>query len=588
MQKFWIFLAAALVACFPALAQQPSIHGVPAVTAKAAATPKLRLPPLSAAVTTLAPVSVGEMASFKQARRNATKRTAIGIERSVGTTQLPSSGDLAWKSVDGGTAAQLAVSSPQAGAMRLAVDLSAIPMSVEIVAFGSGAPSRLEGPVRVGDIVDRTQPWWSPITDGDTQTLEFFVPKGIDAASLQFRVTGVSHLFTTLASGLRKDSSEIGASGACNVDVKCSTLYPTLAFQNMRNAVAEMVMQDGRNIFECTGQLLNDVSSTHTPWFFSANHCFDNEDPPYKTPAEMQTVANTLQTLWFFEAVTCSHPPDQTVPNFVQLNGGSTYLYSKQPSDVLMVKLNSAAPTGTFFAGWNANALAVGTAVVVTHHPSGDLKKVSQGSLVADSTFPGTTATNLFNEVKYSSGTTEPGSSGSGLFSFDGTEYQLRGALFGGAAACVSQTSTVTNTESDWYSQFDKAYAALQPFLSPAIVPAANYSDLWWNANESGWGLNIVQHTSNLVFAVWFVYASNDSPTWYTFTNGTWVSPTTYTGQVFATTGPAASSATFNGSSVTVRQAGVGTLTFSDSSHGTFSYTIDGVTGQKAITRQPF
>ncbi len=588
MQKFWIFLAAALVACLPALAQQPSIHGVPAIATKAAPVAKLRLAPLTAPMTTLAPVSVGEMASFKQALRNSTKRTAIGIVRTLGTAQLPSSADLAWKSVEGGTAAQLAVSSPQAGAMRLAIDLSAVPESVEIVAFGSGTPSRLEGPVRVGDIADRTQPWWSPITDGDTQTLEFFVPKGIDASSLQFRVTGVSHLFTTVASGLQKDTSDINTSGLCNVDIKCSTLFPTLAFQNVRNSVALMVMQDGRNVFECTGQLLNDTGNTHTPWFFSANHCFDNENAPFKTPSQMQTVANTLQTLWFFEALTCSNPRDTTVPNFVQLNGGSTYLYSNQPSDVLMVKLNDPAPTGSFFAGWNANSLAVGTAIVVVHHPEGDLKKVSQGSLVADSLFTGTTATNLFNEVKYSSGTTEPGSSGSGLFSFDGSEYQLRGALFGGAAACVSQSSTVANTESDWYSQFDKAYASLQPYLNPAIVPATNYSDLWYNANESGWGLNIVQHTSNLVFAVWFVYGTNSSPTWYTFTNGSWTSPTTYAGQVFATTGPPASSATFNGSSVVVRQAGVGTLIFSDASHGTFQYTIDGVTGQKAITRQPF
>jgi hypothetical protein len=341
-------------------------------------------------------------------------------------------------------------------------------------------------------------------------------------------------------------------------------------------------------VFLCTGQLLNDTSSSHTPWFFSANHCFDNESAPFKTPVQMQTVASTVETLWFFEAVTCSHPSDKTVPNYVQLNGGSTYLYSNQPSDVLMVKLNSAAPAGSYFAGWNANALVVGTAVVVAHHPEGDLKKVSQGSLVADSMFPGTTATNLFNEVKYSSGTTEPGSSGAGLFSFDGTDYQLRGALFGGGAACSTSNPNVDNGDSDWYSQFDKAYAALQPYLSPAVVPATNYSDLWYNANESGWGLNIVQHTSNLLFAVWFVYAPNSSPTWYTFTNGTWTTPTSYSGQVFATTGPPASSATFNGASVTVRQAGVGTLSFSDSSNGTFSYTVDGSTGQKAITRQPY
>jgi hypothetical protein len=490
--------------------------------------------------------------------------------------------------VSGGTAAQVAVSSPQAGAMRLAINLAGVPDSVEIVVFGSGNPSHLEGPVRVGDIADRTLSWWTPLTDGDTQTIEFFAPTGIDAASLPLAVTGVAHVFSTLAGGLQKETSDIGTSGLCNVDVKCSVLYPSLAFQNMRNSVAQMVIQDGRSIFLCTGQLLNDTDATsQIPWFFSANHCFDNDQAPYKTPAQMQVVASTLSTLWFFEAATCSNPRDKTVPNYVQVNGGSTLIYSNQPTDVLLVRLNNSAPTGSFFVGWNANALAVGTGIVVAHHPEGDLKKVSQGSLVADSVFPGA-GTNLFNEVKYSSGTTEPGSSGAGLFSFDGTQYQLRGALYGGDAACVSQSSTVANTASDWYSQFDKAYAALQPYLNPAIVPAANYTDLWWNANESGWGLNIVQHASNLVFAVWFTYGSNGMPTWYTFTNGSWTSTTTYSGQVFALSGPAASATSFDATTVKERQAGTATLTFTDSSHGTFSYTVDGVTSQKAITRQPY
>ena len=580
MQKFWSFLFALAVSSV-AWAQQPSIYGEPAVTTKAAPAAKLRLTPLSTPTTTLATVSASEMARYREATRSSNKRTPIGIERTVDGTRLPTAGDLAWKSVDGGSAAQASVSSPQAGAMRLAIDLAGVPGAVEIVTFGSSNPSRLEGPVRVADIPDRTQPWWTPLTDGDTQTVEFFVPAGIDAASLPLRITGVAHVFATIANGLAKEVSDIGTSGSCNVDVKCSPLYSSLAFQNMRNSVAQMILQDGHSIFLCTGQLLNDSdASTQVPWFFSANHCFDNAKPPYKTPAQMQVVASTVSTLWFFEAVTCSHPSDSTAPNYVQLDGGSTYIYSNQPLDGLMVRLNDSAPTGAFFSGWNANPLTVGTAIVVAHHPEGDLKKVSQGSLVAKSIFTGTSG--IFNEVKYSSGTTEPGSSGAGLFSSDGTQYQLRGALYGGDAACTAITA------SDWYSRFDQVYPALQPYLNPAIVPAANYSDLWWNANESGWGLNIVQHTSNLLIAVWFTYASNGLPTWYTLTNGTWTSPTSYSGQVFALTGPPATSATFDPSAVKERQAGIATLSFTDSGHGVFAYTIDGVTGQKAITRQPY
>ena len=35
-------------------------------------------------------------------------------------------------------------------------------------------------------------------------------------------------------------------------------------------------------------------------------------------------------------------------------------------------------------------------------------------------------------------------------------------------------------------------------------------------------------------------------------------------------------------------KSGTGTLTFSDANHGTWSYSIDGFSGVKSITRQPF
>jgi len=41
--------------------------------------------------------------------------------------------------------------------------------------------------------------------------------------------------------------------------------------------------------------------------------------------------------------------------------------------------------------------------------------------------------------------------------------------------------------------------AALLALALPAAaqsVPAANYSDMWWNPGESGWGISITQHPS--------------------------------------------------------------------------------------------
>jgi hypothetical protein len=69
-------------------------------------------------------------------------------------------------------------------------------------------------------------------------------------------------------------------------------------------------------------------------------------------------------------------------------------------------------------------------------------------------------------------------------------------------------------------------------------------------------------------------------------------SPNSYGGTLFDATGPAFDAMPFPpiGSPGGAQGApvGNGTLTFSDGSNGTFSYTVNGVPGNKAITRQIF
>jgi hypothetical protein len=43
---------------------------------------------------------------------------------------------------------------------------------------------------------------------------------------------------------------------------------------------------------------------------------------------------------------------------------------------------------------------------------------------------------------------------------------------------------------------------------------AGQYSDLWWNPQESGWGVNVVQQLET-AFVTLFVYGPDGSPTWY-------------------------------------------------------------------------
>jgi len=126
------------------------------------------------------------------------------------------------------------------------------------------------------------------------------------------------------------------------------------------------------------------------------------------------------------------------------------------------------------------------------------------------------------------------------------------------------------------------------PSLSPP-PDAFNVQGLWWNApagSESGWGINFA-HQGDIVFATWFTYDATGKPRWLTMTaNKIWES--TYTGVLYQAHGPAFSEVPFNPGQVTVKAVGYGMLTFTGGSAGAFTYTIDGVSQTKAITREVF
>jgi hypothetical protein len=508
----------------------------------------------------------------------------IGVNRdSDSAAPLPTAADLRWVSVDGGRAAQAAVTSPQAASLRLGVDLAGVPGNVEMVFFGSAATGRLIGPIRVGDITDRTVPWWSPVTEGDTQTVEFFVPGSVDARSLPLRIARVSHLFAGPSSQFSKEVRDIGKAGSCEVDIPCSSLNSDTAFRNATESVAQMVFTIDAFTALCTGTLLNDSDpSSQIAWFYSANHCFENENPPYKTPAQMQAVANSLNTLWHFEASACnSFTPSSS---YSQLSGGATYIYNNAQADVLFLRLNGSPPAGAFFSGWDANTLGAGTNVVTIHHPSGDLKKVSPGAVLDLSSPSGGIGGGSipFIRIGWGSAVTEPGSSGAGVFTSDGAQYLLRGGLWGGPSTCEAPPSS----RYDYFSRFDLVYSALAQYLG-AGASTVDYTDLWWNPNESGWGLNLIQHASRNIFGVWYTYGLDGKRIWYVVPGGTWIATNVFRGSIYVTSGPPQNGA-FDPNRVTVNSVGTATLTFADANNGTFAFSINGISGTKVIARQPF
>jgi hypothetical protein len=117
-------------------------------------------------------------------------------------------------------------------------------------------------------------------------------------------------------------------------------------------------------------------------------------------------------------------------------------------------------------------------------------------------------------------------------------------------------------------------------------VSVANYSGLWWNPAESGWGINLA-HQGDLVYLSWFTYDAAGKAWWLSMAAGK-NAQGAYTGNIDSYRGPAFSATPFNPALVTTTPVGSGTLTFSNANNGSFTYTVNGVTQTKAITTSVF
>jgi hypothetical protein len=125
---------------------------------------------------------------------------------------------------------------------------------------------------------------------------------------------------------------------------------------------------------------------------------------------------------------------------------------------------------------------------------------------------------------------------------------------------------------------------------APAGVPlktgaSTDYTDLWWNPGQSGWGLQMI-HTGTFLFVTIYVYGADGKPTWFgggLSSNG----GSTYSGKLYVTTRPHYGLATFNPNSLVVREAGTMTFDAASPNTGLLTYSVDEVAVTKSISRQP-
>ena len=450
----------------PAIAATSIGSAVAPPAAKAEALEAFRAPGAFTTKIRLGAPEAAAISALKAANaRGDSKRLEVGIGR-----ELPGSEQALavarWINAPGGSVARWQVTSEAALSLRVALRAPSWPANAELRFAGNAQPV-VYGPYAGANAAAAGAAYWSPVLEGDTATVEVFVPRGEALPDLD--VARVSHLFVSFAD----PKAEVAAkTEPCQVNFICRAASDA-ALAEVGRAVARIAFttESGGSAL-CSGTLLNNTAGGFTPYFATAGHCIG-------IPSE----AASITTRWFYETATCAGTALNTADT--QVGGGATLLYANASEDFAFMRLNGTPPGGAVFSGWDATRLNPGDPVTGIHHPTGDVKKVSLGtgagvgrSVVAD----GSGFRIQWNAT--ATGFTEQGSSGSGIFSGNASSgYRFRGTLQGGPiVTCSAPISTVF----DYYSRFDLAFPFIAQYLSPSSAPALGGNALGNPGFESG------------------------------------------------------------------------------------------------------
>lgn len=366
----------------------------------------------------------------------------IGINRSIEV----SSNTRAQKFVnqDGSQLIVLVIKSSSASGIGVHFRNFALAEGEEVYVYGAATDSIVFGP-----FTDKG-PWgsgefWSGTVDGDTIVIELY--KRPDENGQGFKIFEVSHILAELDWRLRSNEPEVLN---CEVDASCFA-------GPEKNAVGRILFNDN-GVHLCTGTLLNNSAQDETPYFLTANHCVNS-----------QAVAETVEVYWFYQTTSCN---SGVLRSWVHSPPGADLLATQGSNDFSLLRLQNHAPGGAFFSGWTSVVQSLGTNVFGLHHPDGYIPPTVNSYLRRSTGNIMSTNENCLNLVNgyavgWTSGSAEPGSSGSGLWNSNG---DLVGVL-----SCGPIPPTCNNPYAG-FSKFANFYSQIRQYIFSGApsAPVAN------------------------------------------------------------------------------------------------------------------
>ena len=353
-----------------------------------------------------------------------------------------------WRQVPGGEIWQLRFTAENATDMNFGITEFHLPKNVELhfLSFADATPF-YDGPYTQQDNKSYNELWSAPLPGGDVG-LELFVPDGVNK-DFSFTLTQVSTGFRDVFKRYGGPGLNVQRQGACNNDVVCPV------GDDWRDEIRSVAAYTVGGVDTCTGTLIMDAERTFTPFFLTAFHCGLSSGN-----------AASVVTIWNYESANCG---DLSGGSRLDTVSGAIFRASRQDVDSSLIELASTPPEayGVHWAGWNATG-TVPLGSVGIHHPGVDEKAISFNTdalTTVNSCIGGGGSSTHWEVDNWEDGTTEPGSSGSGIW--DPDTHQLVGMLSGGTASCNSITS-------DCYGKFSEAWdnggpdnQNLKPWLDP-------------------------------------------------------------------------------------------------------------------------
>lgn len=317
---------------------------------------------------------------------------------------------------------RLNLQSSEARSLGLHFQDLVLPAGAALTVTGSGGAVR-EGPYRQGGDL------WVPPLSGDTIEIAIALP----ADRVPELALGTVTAFHGFADWLQPAPK---VAGSCNVDITCAEASD---WTTESGAAARITVG---NQFFCSGQLLNNVRQDRRRLFLTASHCGIDGN------------GGTAESVAFYFNYTGACGSAGTDPAPAATFQGSRKLAGDVQSDFALVLITDGRelPANAYFAGWDATGTG-GDSGASIHHPDGDEQKISffDTALVQDTADIGSGCPIDAWRVRWSSGTTEGGSSGGGLWNSD---RRVVGQLSGGTASCDNPEGF------DYFGRLDRGWTA--------------------------------------------------------------------------------------------------------------------------------